>query len=207
MNYQKELDQLLCDLSKKEAPPKLLLHSCCAPCSSYVLEYLSSYFEITVYFYNPNLDCAREFAHRAQEQLRLIREMPVRHPVSGIVVPYCSQDFLEQVKGLEKEPEGGARCAKCFSLRLSKTAEYAAQNGFDFFTTTLTISPLKNAALLNQLGEQAAKAYGVPFLPSDFKKKGGFLRSTQLSAQYGLYRQNYCGCVFSKPTEASDKMK
>ncbi len=198
INYQKELDQLLSQIQNKPNPPTLLLHSCCAPCSSYVLEYLNQYFEITIYFYNPNLDTELEFMHRAKEQLRLINEMPLKQPVKGIIVPYCNQLFLQAVKGLEAEPEGGARCEKCFALRLSKTAEYAAQNGFDFFTTTLTISPLKNAALLNQIGLQAAKNYGVAFLPSDFKKKGGYLRSSQLSSQYGLYRQNYCGCLFSK---------
>lgn len=197
-NYQKELECILAQIQRQIRCPKLLLHSCCAPCSSYVLEYLSNFFEITVYFYNPNMDSEQEFMHRAEEQMKLIREMPVKHPVNSIIVPYQEQEFKQIVKGMEQEPEGGARCQKCFALRLSKTAEYAAQNGFDYFTTTLTISPLKNAHLLNTIGKQEAQEHGVLFLPSDFKKKGGFLRSCQLSSQYGLYRQNYCGCVYSK---------
>lgn len=195
-NYQKEMERILEEIS--ESPPTLLLHSCCAPCSSYVLEYLSRFFSITVLFYNPNMDSEEEFVRRSQEQLRLIEEMPVKNPVKGVIIPYDEREFYSEVKGLEKEPEGGRRCEKCFALRLKKTAEYAAAQNFDWFTTTLTISPLKNASLLNGIGEQMGAEYGIPFLPSDFKKKGGFLRSTQLSQEYGLYRQNYCGCIFSK---------
>ncbi len=195
-NYQKELECILEGIPK--SPPTLLLHSCCAPCSSYVLEYLSRYFAITVFFYNPNMDSEEEFLRRSEEQLRLIEQMPVKHPVKGVIVPYDAQEFFSEVKGLEKEPEGGQRCEKCFALRLRKTAEYARSRGFDWFTTTLTISPLKNASLLNEIGERMGEEYGVSFLPSDFKKKGGFLRSTQLSQEYNLYRQNYCGCIYSK---------
>lgn len=196
-NYQKELERILEGIT---TPPKLLLHSCCAPCSSYVLEYLSHFFEITVLFYNPNMDSEEEFLHRAHEQERLIREFPGKYPIKSLVIPYDSNEFFQEVRGLESEPEGGKRCEKCFTLRLRKAAEYCKEQGFDWFTTTLTISPLKNAPLLNQIGEQLAKEYGVSFLPSDFKKKGGFLRSTQLSEKYNLYRQNYCGCIFSKIT-------
>ena len=195
-NYQKELERILEGIL--ESPPTLLLHSCCAPCSSYVLEYLSRFFAITVFFYNPNMDSEEEFVRRSQEQLRLIEELPVKYPVKGVIVPYDDREFYSEVKGFEHEPEGGRRCEKCFALRLRKTAEYAAAHNFTWFTTTLTISPLKNAALLNEIGEQTGAEYGISFLPSDFKKKGGFLRSTQLSQEYGLYRQNYCGCIFSK---------
>lgn len=194
-NYQKELEALL---EHTVLPKRLLLHSCCAPCSSYVLEYLSRFFEITVFFYNPNMDTADEFKRRAGEQLRLIREMSPGYPVKSVIVSYEAQEFYDVVHGLEQEPEGGLRCEACFQLRLRKAAEYAFLHQFDYFTTTLTISPMKNAALLNGIGESAGQEYGVSFLPSDFKKKGGFQRSVQLSEQYGLYRQNYCGCVFSK---------
>ena len=197
MNYQIEMEKVLERVNGLSPAPSLLLHSCCAPCSSYVLETLSRYFQIVVYFYNPNMNSGQEFSRRAEEQLRLIESLPCAHPVQGIIVPFDSQEFYSQVKGLEQEPEGGARCEKCFALRLEHTAQYAAQHHFDWFTTTLTISPLKNAALLNQIGQAAGERWGVPFLPSDFKKKGGFLRSTQLSKEYELYRQNYCGCVFS----------
>ncbi|MBE7043417.1 MAG: epoxyqueuosine reductase QueH [Ruminococcaceae bacterium] len=198
-NYQKELEGILEGIL--ESPPSLLLHSCCAPCSSYVLEYLSQFFRITVLFYNPNMDSEEEFLLRSKEQIRLIEEMKTKNVVECVIVPYEAKAFYDVVKGLEKEPEGGRRCEKCFALRLRKTAEYAARNQFDWFTTTLTISPLKNAPLLNEIGEQMGKEYGVSFLPSDFKKKGGYLRSTQLSREYGLYRQDYCGCVFSKQTD------
>lgn len=194
-NYQKELETLL---EHTVLPKRLLLHSCCAPCSSYVLEYLSRFFEITLFFYNPNMNTADEFERRAEELLRLTREMSFDYPVKSVIVPYEAREFYEAVHGLEHEPEGGLRCEACFRLRLRKAAEYAFLHQFDYFTTTLTISPLKNAALLNGIGEAAGQEYGVPFLPSDFKKKGGFQRSIQLSEQYGLYRQNYCGCVFSE---------
>lgn len=194
-NYQIELETILEGIG---SPPKLLLHSCCAPCSSYVLEYLSNFFSITVFFYNPNMDSEQEFLRRSEEQLRLIEEMSFKNPVNGIIVPYDVKEFYQSVKGLEEEPEGGKRCERCFSLRLEKTAQYAATHQFDWFTTTLTISPLKNAALLNEIGQGIGERYRIPFLPSDFKKRGGFLRSTQLSEEYRLYRQEYCGCVFSK---------
>ena len=197
-NYQKEQDAVLAALGKEGARPRLLLHACCAPCSSYCLEYLNRYFQITVFFYNPNIDDAAEYARRKAELLRLIAEMPMEREVSVLEAPYDSAAFLQIAKGLESEKEGGARCKRCFALRLEETAKTAAAGGFDYFTTTLTISPLKNAALLNEIGQAAAEKYQVSFLPSDFKKNNGYLRSIALSKEYGLYRQNYCGCSFSK---------
>ncbi len=207
-NYQQRLDSIINEL---DYTPKLLLHSCCAPCSSYCLEYLSQYFSITVLYYNPNISPEEEFIKRAEEQRRLIELLPVKNPVSLVIDEYDPQEFFDMAKGLENVPEGGERCFKCYSLRLQHAADYAAAHGFDYFTTTLTISPLKNAKVINNIGEclesglnERAASQGTPtvkFLPSDFKKKGGYLRSIELSHEYGLYRQNYCGCVFSKPKE------
>lgn len=194
-NYQKELDKIL-DGTKNV--PSLLLHSCCAPCSSYVIEYLSNYFSITLFYYNPNIAPEEEYRFRSSEQKRLISEMKTKYPVTYIDEDYDSSLFYSTVKGLEKEPEGGKRCEKCFELRLGRTAELAKEKNFDYFATTLTISPLKNAQLINSIGIELSKKYDVKWLPSDFKKKGGYKRSIELSAEYGLYRQNYCGCVFSK---------
>ncbi len=197
-NYQKELDRILEGLAAENRVPRLLLHSCCAPCSSYVMEYLSGYFEITVFYFNPNITSEEEYRHRAQEEQRLISEMSFVHPVTFLEGEYAPERFYRAVRGLEQIPEGGARCRECFRLRLSETAKTAADRGYDFFTTTLTISPLKNAAVLNELGEAAAAEYGSAFLPSDFKKRNGYKRSIELSREYGLYRQDYCGCQFSK---------
>lgn len=195
-NYQKEMEQVL--NQTPSAPPTLFLHSCCAPCSSYVLEYLSSYFSITVFYYNPNIYPESEYTLRVEEQKKLIEQLPVKHPISFIEGHFDPKEFYQAVKGLEHIPEGGERCHACFRLRLEETARLAAENQFDYFTTTLTISPLKNAPKLNEIGEELAKAYGIKWLPSDFKKKNGYKRSTELSAEYGLYRQDYCGCVFSR---------
>lgn len=178
--------------------PKLLLHACCAPCSSYVLEYLSDYFHITILYYNPNITLPEEYAHRESEIERLIAEIPQKYPIKLIRGDYNPQKFLDAVKGFEDEPEGGARCAVCFELRLREAAEYCKKLGADYFATTLTISPLKNAEKINSIGEKVAEEYGVNYLPSDFKKKNGYKRSIELSREYDLYRQNYCGCVFSK---------
>ena len=178
--------------------PTLLLHSCCAPCSSWCLEYLSQYFLITDLYYNPNITEEDEYRHREEELRRLIAEQPHLHPVTFLAGTYEPDKFWEISRGLELCPEGGERCFKCYELRIREAAKYARQGGFDYFTTTLTISPLKNAQKLNEIGYQVAEETGTAWLPSDFKKKGGFLRSTQLSQEYGLYRQNYCGCVFSK---------
>ncbi|MCI5624263.1 MULTISPECIES: epoxyqueuosine reductase QueH [Anaerostipes] len=195
INYQKELDKVLNNLADER--PGLLLHSCCAPCSSYVLEYLEKYFQITVFYYNPNIDSREEYEKRVAEQQRLIKEMGFKD-ISVIDGGYDPEVFYQTVKGYEKEPEGGARCYLCYRLRLEETARLAAQKKFDYFTTTLTISPLKNAQWLNELGQKAEEKYGIRFLPSDFKKKGGYQRSITLSKEYSLYRQNFCGCVFSK---------
>lgn len=201
-NYQKELDQLLEKQKKEGKVPRLLLHSCCAPCSSYVLEYLSRYFEITVYYYNPNIYPAEEYGMRVKEQQRLIAQMndqgKTEHPVTFFSGNYDPGEFYQVVKGLEGEPEGGKRCEACFKLRLREAAKLAASGGYDFFTTTLSISPMKSARLLNETGEAMAREYGISYLPSDFKKREGYKRSIELSAEYGLYRQNYCGCIYSQ---------
>lgn len=197
INYQKELDKVIEVLQRQGRVPRLLLHSCCAPCSSYVLEYLSRYFEITVFYYNPNIYPPEEFGKRVEEQKRLIAQLPAEHPISFLDGPYEPERFYEMAKGLEQVPEGGARCFKCYRLRLTETAEMACAGKYDYFTTTLSISPLKNAEKLNEIGGQLAKDYGVDYLYSDFKKRNGYKRSTELSREYGLYRQDYCGCEFS----------
>lgn len=196
VNYQKILDKFIKDLNYEV--PKLLVHSCCAPCSSYVLEYLNKYFNITVLYYNPNIYPFEEYEYRKNEQKRLISEMQFENPVSFIDCDYDNNSFNKVVKGLETEPEGGKRCEKCFELRLNKTAEVAKENGFDYFVTTLSISPLKNAETLNRIGKEAGEKYGVKYLLSDFKKNNGYKRSIELSREYSLYRQNFCGCVYSK---------
>lgn len=205
INYQKELDRVIDKIKKEGRVPKLLLHVCCAPCSSYCLEYLSKYFDITVYFYNPNISIANEYNYRLSEEKRLVSLMPFEYPVKVVEGEYLPKDYFEYVKGLENEPEGGKRCEKCFRLRLESSARYAKEHGFDYFTTTLTISPLKNAQLLNSIGEELANQYDVPWLYSDFKKREGYKRSIILSKEYDLYRQNYCGCVFSKRDSMQSK--
>lgn len=199
VNYQKELEKTLEEIG--DSAPRLLLHSCCAPCSSYVLEYLSDYFEITVLYYNPNIYPEEEFSKRLSEQKQLLKKMSFKNPVTVIDEGYNPQEFYNAVRGLENEKEGGARCKKCFYLRLMKSGEVARRGGFDYFTTTLSISPLKSAETLNQIGKEVSEKAGVPYLYSDFKKKDGYKRSIELSAQYGLYRQNYCGCIFSQNKE------
>ncbi|MDE6726964.1 MAG: epoxyqueuosine reductase QueH [Oscillospiraceae bacterium] len=201
INYQRELDKLITSLA---GTPKLLLHSCCAPCSSYCLEYLSQHFEITVLYYNPNISPEEEFRKRAEEQRRLITELPVKNPVSLVVDDYDPSEFFNAVKGLENAPEGGERCFVCYRLRLERAARYAAEHEFDYFCSTLSISPLKNAQKLGEIGAELSEIYSVPNLPNDFKKKGGYLRSIELSREYGLYRQNYCGCIFSKRNETAE---
>ena len=200
MNYQKELDKLVQKLSDDGRVPKLLLHSCCAPCSSYVLEYLCNFFEITVLYYIPNIFPDSEYTKRIWEQQKLIDDLNVKHPISFMAGPYDKEKFYEMARGLEEVKEGGIRCFGCDELRLRETARIAAQAGFDYFTTTLSISPLKNAEKLNEIGVKLAEEYGVSYLLSDFKKKNGYKRSIELSKQYGLYRQDYCGCEFSKKT-------
>lgn len=199
-NYQKELEKIICRHQEKGEVPRLLLHSCCAPCSSYCLEMLSRYFFVTVLYYNPNIYPPEEIRLRADEQKRLIAAMPTEHTVTYVEGCYAPERFYEAVKGHEQDPEGGERCFLCYRLRLEEAAREAKKGGFDYFTTTLSISPLKNARKLNEIGEELGEAYGVAYLPSDFKKKDGYRRSTELSKEYGLYRQNYCGCVFSMKT-------
>lgn len=202
MNYQLELDKLIKELQKQTADaayqvPRLLLHSCCAPCSSYVLEYLSQYFAITVLYYNPNIFPEEEYRKRVDEQKRLIAALPAKYKISFQEGRYQPEEFFSVAKGLEGVPEGGERCRKCFRLRLEETARLAAEGGYDYYTTTLSISPLKNAQALNEIGQELAAVYEVPYLPSDFKKRGGYQRSIELSREYELYRQNFCGCVYS----------
>ena len=197
VNYQKELDKLLGQLKSENKVPRLLLHSCCAPCSSYVLEYLSEYFEITVYYYNPNIYPESEYTKRLLEQQMLISDMKLSHPVSFLAGQYDKEKFYEMAQGLEHVKEGGERCFLCYRLRLEETAQMAVKGGFDYFTTTLSISPLKNAQKLNEIGREVGRQVGVSYLESDFKKKNGYKLSIELSEIYGLYRQDYCGCQFS----------
>ncbi|MBR3276238.1 MAG: epoxyqueuosine reductase QueH [Eubacterium sp.] len=197
-NYQKESDAIIEGVLREGKTPSLLLHACCAPCSSYCLEYLSDYFSITLYYYNPNIGSEEEYRHRCAEAQRLVNSLPVKNPVSFLESRYEPERYYEAVSGLEQEPEGGKRCEVCFRLRLSEAAKAAKEGGFDFFTTTLSISPLKNAQLLNEIGKEISEEYGVSYFYSDFKKKGGYQRSIELSREYDLYRQNFCGCIFSK---------
>ena len=219
-NYQKELDRVLEKLLVKEqcgvqedkhiretaeAVPRLLLHSCCAPCSSYVLDYLSKYFRITVLYYNPNITASAEYFKRVEEQKRLIdifNQQEGRFSIDCIEGDYKPAEFVEVTRGMEECPEGGDRCFLCYRMRLEESAKVAKEVGADYFTTTLTISPLKNAQKLNEIGEELAIVYQVPWLPSDFKKKEGYKRSVELSTEYGLYRQDYCGCAYSKAERA-----
>lgn len=205
-NYQKELDKKIEEQSRCESVPRLLVHSCCAPCSSYVLEYLSSYFSITVFYYNPNITDPAEYKKRVEEQKRLIEQLPAKHEITFLEGDYEPELFTQAVKGMEHLPEGGARCEACFRLRLAKTAQTAYEGMYDYFTTTLTISPLKNAEKLNEIGEQMAVLHGgIAFLNADFKKKNGYRRSVELSEIYNLYRQDYCGCIYSKQEREQQK--
>jgi len=196
-NYQKELDNIIAGHGQRREAPTLFLHSCCAPCSSYVLEYLSAFFRITVFYYNPNIYPAEEYGKRVEEQKNLIEKLPSVYPIKFVEGVYDKERFYEMAKGLEQVPEGGERCFRCYELRLRETARLAAERGFDYFTTTLTIRPLKNAAKLNEIGGLLGEEYQTVWLPSDFKKKNGYKRSIELSKEYNLYRQDYCGCVFS----------
>lgn len=197
-NYQRELDKLLMEIGAAGERPRLFLHCCCAPCSSYVLEYLSAFFTITLFFYNPNITDDAEYEKRKQELVRLVKEGAYPGRIEFARADYDSGLFFERVRGLEHEPECGRRCFVCYELRLRKTAELAAAAGADYFCTTLSISPHKRADKLMEIGESLGREYDVSYLPSDFKKRNGYKRSIELSRQYGLYRQNYCGCVFSK---------
>ena len=202
-NYQKQMDTVVASLPQGERP-RLLLQSCCGPCSSYVLEALTPYFRVTVLYYNPNIQPRAEYDLRMENQRRIIAALPTPSEVDILECDYDGEKYDAAVTGLESEPEGGARCTVCFRLRLEETAKRAAELGFDFFCTTLTVSPHKDAARLNQIGKALGERYGVPFLPSDFKKREGYKRSIQLSKEYGLYRQDYCGCLYSKPVDKDE---
>ena len=195
MNYQLILDETIKNLT---GVPKLLLHACCAPCSSYCIEYLSDFFEITIYYYNPNIDKEEEYNYRFSELERFIKEFKTKNPVHLINAGYHKEDFVNIAKGLENEPERGARCLKCYRLRLEKSYQFAKENNFDYITTTLTLSPHKNSQVINEIGSELEKIYNVPYLYSDFKKRDGYKRSIILSHEYNLYRQDYCGCEYSK---------
>lgn len=198
INYQLTLENELKKINSQGVKPSLLLHICCAPCSSYVLEYLSEHFDITLFFYNPNITSENEYNYRIDEAKRLIAEMPLNGKVDFVSGRYDIQEFFTVAKGFENEPEGGERCFRCYELRLRETAENAKKNGFVYFTTTLSISPYKNAEKLNSIGGALSEEYGVKYLYSDFKKKNGYKRSIELSQIYNLYRQDYCGCIYSE---------
>ena len=193
-NYQKIMENILENINGET----LLLHSCCAPCSSYVISLLSNYFKITVYYYNPNISPYDEYKKRVEEQIRFINELDTKYKVDFIEGDYEHEKFLSVTEGLEKELEGGKRCFVCYNQRLKKTAIIAKENNFDYFCTTLTVSPYKNSQKLNEIGQKLEQKYGVKYLPSDFKKNDGYKKSIELSKEYNLYRQDYCGCKFSK---------
>ena len=198
VNYSLKTEEIIKNNKREQIMPSLLLHACCAPCSSACLEYLNENFDISLFYYNPNISPKEEFEKRLNEEKRLVSKMPLSGDIKVLEGEYNYGEFLEVVKGLENMPEGGERCFQCYRLRLEKTAALAKEKGFDYFCTTLSISPLKNSQKINEIGEAVAEKYGVKWLPSDFKKKNGYKRSIELSRQYGLYRQNFCGCVFSK---------
>ena len=206
INYQKKMEDILAKESEKGRIPKLLLHSCCAPCSTYVLEYLSPHFDIGVLYYNPNILPSEEYYKREAEQKRFIDLVNKVNKIELIQAEYNPQEYYDAVKGFENDKEGGLRCGLCFDLRLNEAAKYAKEHGYDYFTTTLSISPHKNADLINHLGELLENKYDVSYLYADFKKKNGFKRSIELCNQYDVYRQNYCGCIFSLK-EAQERMK
>ena len=207
INYQLKMEQLIRENCTEEKVPRLLLHSCCGPCSTYCIQTLAEYFEVTVFYYNPNIFPEEEYYMRAREQERFISEFPTKHPVHFVEGAFDTERFYQMAKGLEQVPEGGERCFRCYELRLRETAECAKQNSFDFFTTTLSISPLKNAQKLNEIGEMLEGEYQVKYLFSDFKKKEGYKKSTEISAEYSMYRQYYCGCVYSKASRDAEIAK
>jgi hypothetical protein len=197
-NYEKKLETILDNIKKEQITPTLLLHSCCAPCSSYVISYLTNFFDITILYYNPNISPIEEYNKRKEEQIRLINSIPTKNKLNILDCDYDNNLYEEKIKGLENEPERGNRCTICFNLRLEKTALLAKENNYDYFGTTLTVSPYKNCNLINKIGYNLENIYNIKWLPSDFKKKDGYKKSIQLSHQYNLYRQNYCGCIYSK---------
>ena len=200
-NYYLLFEKQIKDIKEKNQVPKLLLHSCCAPCSSQVITCLTNYFDITILYYNPNIYPEEEYLKRKEEQIRLIKEINKINKLDIIDCDYDNDIYEQEIKGLEQEKEGGNRCYKCFSLRLDKTAKIAKTNNFDFFSTTLTISPYKNSKLINLIGKELERKYNITWLYSDHKKKDGYKKSIELSKKYNLYRQNYCGCIYSKRIE------
>ena len=204
-NYQRELDEVIAKHQKAGEVPTLFLHSCCAPCSSYVLEYLSDFFRITVFYYNPNIYPDEEYHKRVEEQKAFIAKLPTKYPVRFVEGNFDKERFYQMAKGMEDIPEGGERCFGCYELRLREAAAYARERNMDYFTTTLSISPLNNAGKLNEIGQALGAEYGVTYLVSDFKKKNGYKRSVELSREYEMYRQDYCGCVYSKQQREREK--
>lgn len=205
INYQRELDKIIETNKREDITPSLLLHSCCAPCSSYTIEYLSKYFKITILYYNPNISSRAEYEKRKAEQIRLLNALPVINKVEFMDCDYNPKEFFEIARGYEHCKEGYERCFRCYRLRLEKTALEAKKNNFDYFCTTLSISPLKDAQKINEIGLDIEKQTGVKWLVSDFKKREGYKRSIELSHQYNLYRQNYCGCIYSKGADDDEK--
>lgn len=205
INYQLMLDKITAKNEGEDILPSLLLHSCCAPCSSYTIEYLSKYFSVTILYYNPNISDKDEYEKRKAEQIRLINSMPLQGKVSFMDCDYNSSEFFDIARGYEDCCEGGERCFRCYRLRLEKTARLAKENNFDYFCTTLTISPLKSSQKINEIGFELEKEYNIRWLPSDFKKREGYKRSIELSKEYNLYRQNYCGCIYSKKQQEKSK--
>lgn len=204
MNYEVEMTNILEEMKTRQVTPTLLLQSCCAPCSSYVLERLTPYFHITIFYYNPNIEPKEEYEKRKEEEKQFITKLKSPNRLDMIDCDYDNEIFHDVVTGLENELEGGARCFRCYDLRLRATAKKAKELGYDYFATTLTVSPYKNAMKLNEIGKDLEKEYDVSYLPSDFKKKNGYLRSIELSKEYGLYRQDYCGCIYSKKNKCQE---
>lgn len=200
-NYQKDLDGLIAGLGDDK--PAILLQVCCGPCSSYVMEYLTKHFRVTLLFYNPNIRPEAEYDKRLEALRQLLGSMALSSPVELLELGWRGEEFMAAIRGLEHEPEGGRRCPVCFRLRLEETVKIAAERGFDYFATTLTVSPHKDADMLNSIGQALANEYGVSWLPSDFKKRNGYLRSIQLSKEHGIYRQEYCGCALPEGLDNS----
>lgn len=205
MNYYKMMMEEIDKIKKEDKIPNLLLHTCCAPCSSHVIDTLTKYFNITVLYYNPNIEPLEEYNKRKEEQVRFIQEYKAKNKLKIMDCDYGNDIFHEKVKGLEEEPEGGIRCTNCFLQRLDKTAQLAKRGNFDYFATTLTVSPLKNSTKINEIGETLSKQYDIKYLFSDFKKKEGYKHSIELAKEYNLYRQDYCGCIYSKEQREQEK--
>lgn len=197
-NYQKKMEEIILENQKRKKTPTLLLQACCAPCSSAVLERISEYFEITILYYNPNISEALEYEKRLNEVKTLVQKLKSKNKISVMAGRYEPKEFFDTVRGYEKLGEGSERCFRCYRLRLEETAKVALEKGFDYFSTTLSISPYKNSQVLNEIGDELEKFYGVSYLYADFKKQNGYKRSIELSKEYGLYRQDYCGCIYSK---------